>query len=49
MMDGLETVALKKRQQAKLELTELKMLRFLLKFSRMDEIEKSVQQRDHSG
>ena len=35
---GLETVALKKRQEAELEVAELKMLRFSLGVTRMDRI-----------
>lgn len=34
MMHGLETVALTKRQEAKLEVTDLKMLRFSLGVTR---------------
>lgn len=35
-MDGLETVPLRKRQEAELEVTEMKMLRFSLGVARMD-------------
>ncbi|KAK2910488.1 hypothetical protein Q8A73_008203 [Channa argus] len=38
MLFGLETVALKKRQEAELEVAELKMLRFSLGVTRMDRI-----------
>ncbi|MFY0383422.1 hypothetical protein ACOMIB_19320 [Bacillus sp. YIM B13582] len=38
MLYGLETVALSKRQEAELEVAELKMLRFLLGVMRMDKI-----------
>ncbi|RXN38888.1 Retrovirus-related Pol poly LINE-1 [Labeo rohita] len=39
MLYGLETAALKKRQEAELEVAELKMLRFSLGVTRMDRIE----------
>ncbi|KAK2917518.1 hypothetical protein Q8A73_004265 [Channa argus] len=38
MLFGLETMALKKRQEAELEVAELKMLRFSLGVTRMDRI-----------
>ena len=38
MLYGLETVALTKRQEAEMEVAELKMLRFLLGVTRMDKI-----------
>ena len=38
MLYGLETVALTKRQEAKMEVAELKMLRFSLGVTRMDKI-----------
>ncbi|KAF3704702.1 hypothetical protein EXN66_Car020392 [Channa argus] len=38
MLFSLETVALKKRQEAELEVAELKMLRFSLGVTRMDRI-----------
>ena len=38
MSYGLETVALAKRQEAEMEVAELKMLRFSLGVTRMDEI-----------
>ena len=38
MLYGLETVALTKRQEAEMEVTELKMLRFSLGVTRMDKI-----------
>lgn len=38
MMYGLETVALTKRQEAELEMAELKMLIFVLRATRMDSI-----------
>ncbi|KAF7711788.1 hypothetical protein HF521_000799, partial [Silurus meridionalis] len=38
MLYGLETVALSKRQEAELEVAELKMLRFSLGVTRMDRI-----------
>ncbi|KAL7834762.1 hypothetical protein SRHO_G00290090 [Serrasalmus rhombeus] len=38
MMYGLETVALSKRQEAELEVAEMKMLRFSLGVTRMDKI-----------
>ncbi|KAI5612237.1 hypothetical protein C0J50_0905, partial [Silurus asotus] len=38
MLYGLETVALSKRQEAELEVAELKMLRFSLGVTRMDKI-----------
>ncbi|WP_139267332.1 reverse transcriptase domain-containing protein, partial [Escherichia coli] len=38
MLSGLETVALRKRQEAELEVAELKMLRFSLGVTRMDRI-----------
>ena len=38
MLDGLETVALTKRQEAKMEVAELKMLQFSLGVTRMDKI-----------
>lgn len=38
MMYGLETVALIKRQEAELEMAELKMLIFVLRATRMDSI-----------
>ena len=38
MLSGLETVALTKRQEAGMEMTELKMLRFSLGVTRMDNI-----------
>ena len=36
MLYGLETVALTKRQEAEMEVAELKMLRFSLGVTRMD-------------
>ena len=41
MMYGLETVALTKRQEAELEVAEMKMLRFELGVTRMDKIRNS--------
>ena len=38
MLYGLETVTLKKRQEAEMEVAELKMLRFSLGVTRMDKI-----------
>ncbi|KAF7653171.1 hypothetical protein LDENG_00086540, partial [Lucifuga dentata] len=38
MLYGLETVALRKRQEAELEVAETKMLRFSLGVTRMDRI-----------
>ena len=38
MLSGLETVALTKRQEAEMEVAELKMLRFALGVTRMDKI-----------
>ena len=38
MLYGLETVALTKRQEAEMEVAELKMLRFALGVTRMDKI-----------
>ena len=38
MLYGLETVALTKRQEAELEMAELKMLRFSLGATRIDKI-----------
>ena len=38
MLYGLETVALMKRQEAEMEVAELKMLRFSLGVTRMDKI-----------
>ena len=38
MLHGLETVALTKRQEAEMEVAELKMLRFSLGVTRMDNI-----------
>ena len=38
MVYGLETVALTKRQEAEMEVAELKMLRFSLGVTRMDKI-----------
>ena len=38
MLHGLETVALTKRQEAEMEVAELKMLRFSLGVTRMDKI-----------
>ena len=38
MLYGLETMALAKRQEAGMELAELKMLRFSLGLSRMDTV-----------
>ena len=38
MLYGLETVALTKRQEAEMEVAELKMLRFSLGVTRMDKI-----------
>ena len=38
MLYGLETVALTKRQEAEMEVAELKMLRFSLRVTRMDTI-----------
>ena len=38
MLYGLETVALKKRQEAEMEVAELNMLRFTLGVTRMDKI-----------
>ena len=38
MLYGLETVALTKRQEAEMEVAELKMLRFSLGVARMDKI-----------
>ena len=38
MLYGLETVALTKRQEAEMEVAELKMLRFSLGVTRMDNI-----------
>ena len=38
MLYGLETVALTKRQEAEMEVAELKMLRFSLRVTRMDKI-----------
>ena len=38
MLYGLSTVALKKRQEAEMEVAELKMLRFSLGVTRMDKI-----------
>ena len=38
MLYGLETVALAKRQEAEMEVAELKMLRFSLGVTRMDKI-----------
>ena len=40
MLYGLETVALTKRQEAEMEVAELKMLRFSLGVTRMDKIRK---------
>ena len=42
MMYGLETVAMMKRQEAELEVAEMKMLRFELGITRMDMIRNSV-------
>ena len=39
MLYGLETVALTKRQEAELEVAEMKMLRFSLGVTRLDKIE----------
>ena len=38
MLYGLETVALTKRQEAEMEVAELKMLQFSLGVTRMDKI-----------
>lgn len=38
MLGGLETVPLKKRQEAELEVAEMKVLRFSLGVTRMDRI-----------
>ena len=38
MLYGLETVALTKRQEAEMEVAELKMLRFTLGVTKMDKI-----------
>ena len=38
MLYGLETVALRKRQEAELEVAEIQMLRFSLRVMRMDRI-----------
>ena len=38
MLYGLETVSLTKRQEAEIEVAELKMLRFQLGVTRMDKI-----------
>ena len=38
MLYGLKTVALKKRQEAEVEVAEVKMLRFPLGVTRMDKI-----------
>ena len=38
MLYGLETVELTKRQEAEMEVAELKMLRFSLRATRMDKI-----------
>ena len=38
MLNGLETVALTKRQEAEMEVAALKMLRFSLGVTRMDKI-----------
>ena len=38
MLHGLETVALEKRQEAEMEVAELKMLRFSLGVTRLDKI-----------
>ena len=38
MLYGLETVALTKRQEAEMEVAELRMLRFSLGVTRMDKI-----------
>ncbi|CAF88817.1 unnamed protein product [Tetraodon nigroviridis] len=40
MLFGLETVPLRKRQETELEVAEMKMLRFSLGVTRMDEIKK---------
>ena len=49
MLYGLETVALTKRQEAEMEVAELKMLRFSLGVTRMDKIRTRVHQRDSKG
>ena len=38
MIHGQDTVAITKRQEADLDVSELKMLRFLLEVTRMDRI-----------
>ena len=42
MMSGLETLAIDRRQEAELEMAELKMLRFSLGVTRMDRIRNEV-------
>ena len=42
MMYGLETIALTKRQEAELEVAEMKMLRFSLGVTRLDKIKNDV-------
>lgn len=49
MMNGLKTTTLTKRQEAELEVEELKMPGFLMGVIRMDKIEKLVHQRDSWG
>ena len=43
MLYGLETVALTKRQEAEMEVAELKMLRFSLGVTRMDNIRNELE------
>ena len=42
MMSGLETLAIGRRQEAELEVAELKMLRFSVGVTRMDRIRNKV-------
>ena len=47
MLYGLETVALTKRQEAEMEVAELKMLRFSLGVTRMDKTRMSTSDGQH--
>ena len=50
MLYGLETVALKKRQEVEMEVAELKMLQFSLGVTRMDKITNEyMYQKDSTG
>ena len=49
MLYGLETVALTKRQEAEMEVAELKMLRFSLGVTRMDKIRNEYIRWDSTG